>query len=296
MKTNPIELVIEPRKSDLGDGFFVRRAIPYAKKRMVGPFIFFDHMGPAILTKENPLSVRSHPHIGLSTLTYLFEGEMLHRDSLGNELTIRPGAVNWMTAGRGIVHSERSNPETPMNIEGIQLWIALPKAFEEIEPSFVHVDEKDIPEIEIGNSIFNLVAGSAFGKKSPVPVYSPLFYLNGKMQCADTFKLEVDEKSEGAVYVSSGKITCGDQEFIPGQMVCFTQGSTVEFTALEESHVLVLGGEIFPEKRFIFWNFVSSSEERLEQAKHDWHNDKFPKVINETDRIPLPDGAFRKTF
>lgn len=293
MNESIIAHVIEPRKSDLGDGFFVRRSIPYAKKRMVGPFIFFDHMGPATLSQEHPLTVRAHPHIGLSTLTYLFEGEILHRDSLGNELFIRPGEVNWMTAGKGIAHSERSNPNEPMGLEGIQLWIALPKEFEEIEPSFVHVDEKDIPVVEIANSTFNVIAGSAFGKTSPVPVHSPLFYINGQMTCADTFHLDMPSKNEGAVYVVKGKISVGDQEFTPGQMVCFHEGVAIDFTALEESHVLILGGEIFPEKRFIFWNFVSSSEERLEQAKWDWHEGKFPKVIKETEKIPLPEGSLK---
>lgn len=287
--SDKIELIISPRPSDLGDGFFVSRALPYQKKRMVGPFIFLDHMGPAVLTQKNPLTVRSHPHIGLSTLTYLFKGEMLHRDTLGNELVISPGAVNWMTAGSGIAHSERSHfSSEKMEIEGIQLWIALPKASEEIAPSFVHVENKNIPVIEAGKNKLTLIAGSAFGKSSPVPVYSPLFYLEGKYQNQERFELPIEAGSEGAVYVAKGEIVVDGQFVTANQLVCFKPGVALEFEAVGEAHVMILGGEIFPEKRFIFWNFVSSSQERIEQAKKDWQDQKFGQVINETEFIPLP--------
>lgn len=286
-----IELVVEPRTSDLGDGFTVRRALPYAKKRMVGPFIFLDHMGPAVFTKEKPLLVRSHPHIGLSTLTYLFSGEMLHRDSLGNELVISPGEVNWMTAGSGIAHSERSHiVQEEMHLEGIQLWIALPKKSEEVAPSFVHVDEKDLPKIQVGESHLALIAGEAFGIKSPVPVYSPLFYLGGFLKSQDAFQLKMEKSHEGAVYVAKGEIQIEDQTFREGELICFKAGEDLNFVALSECRVMVLGGEIFPEKRFIFWNFVSSSEERIEVAKQDWRDQKFGPVINEKEFIPLPEG------
>ena len=287
--SDKIELIIDPRPSDLGDGFFVRRALPYQKKRMVGPFIFLDHMGPAVFSHEHPLLVRAHPHIGLSTLTFLFKGEMLHRDSLGNELVISPGAVNWMTAGSGIAHSERSHlTSEKMDLEGIQLWIALPKAHEEVVPSFVHVETKDIPVIEAGKNKLTLIAGSAFGKTSPVPVYSPLFYLEGRYQNAERFELKVAGGSEGAVYVAKGEIVVEGEFVKANQLVCFKPGVAIEFEAVGEAHVMILGGEIFPEKRFIFWNFVSSSEARIEQAKQDWREQKFGQVIHETEFIPLP--------
>lgn len=287
--SDKIELIIDPRPSDLGDGFFVRRALPYQKKRMVGPFIFLDHMGPAVFSQEHPLLVRAHPHIGLSTLTFLFKGEMLHRDSLGNELVISPGAVNWMTAGSGIAHSERSHlTSEKMDLEGIQLWIALPKAHEEVVPSFVHVETKDIPVIEAGKNKLTLIAGSAFGKTSPVPVYSPLFYLEGRYQNAERFELKVAGGSEGAVYVAKGEIVVEGEFVKANQLVCFKPGVAIEFEAVGEAHVMILGGEIFPEKRFIFWNLVSSSEARIEQAKQDWREQKFGQVIHETEFIPLP--------
>jgi redox-sensitive bicupin YhaK (pirin superfamily) len=289
--SDKIELIVDPRASDLGDGFMVRRALPYQKKRMVGPFIFLDHMGPAVFSKEHPLLVRAHPHIGLSTLTFLFKGEMLHRDTLNNELVIRPGEVNWMTAGRGIAHSERSYlSNESMDLEGIQLWIALPKASEEVAPSFVHVDTKDIPVIESGRNKLTLIAGSAFGKTSPVPVYSPLFYLEGKYQDQERFELKVNADSEGAIYVAKGEIKVDDQIITAHQLVCFKPGVALEFEAVGDAHVMILGGEIFPEKRFIFWNFVSSSEARIEEAKNDWHHQRFGQVINETEFIPLPGG------
>ena len=284
-----IELIVDPRPSDLGDGFIVRRALPYQKKRMVGPFIFLDHMGPAVFSKEHPLLVRAHPHIGLSTLTFLFKGEMLHRDTLNNELVVRPGEVNWMTAGSGIAHSERSYlTSEKMELEGIQLWIALPKASEEVAPSFVHVDTQDIPIIENGKNKLTLIAGSAFGKTSPVPVYSPLFYLEGKYQAGERFKLDVNHASEGAIYVARGEITVYGEKVSAHQLVCLKPGVAVEFEAIGEALVMILGGEIFPEKRFIFWNFVSSSEERIAKAKQDWIEQKFGQVINETEFIPLP--------
>ena len=287
--SDKIELIVDPRPSDLGDGFIVRRALPYQKKRMVGPFIFLDHMGPATFSKEHPLLVRSHPHIGLSTLTFLFKGEMLHRDSLNNELVVRPGEVNWMTAGSGIAHSERSHlAGDKMDLEGIQLWIALPKHAEEVAPSFIHVDTPDIPKIDVGRNELTLIAGSAFGKTSPVPVYSPLFYLEGKYKDQERFSLPVESNAEGAIYVAAGEIKVDGQLITHHQLVCFKPGVAVEFESIGESRVMILGGEIFPEKRFIFWNFVSSSEKRIELAKTEWAQQKFGQVINETEFIPLP--------
>jgi hypothetical protein len=285
-----VELIIEPRKNDLGDNFIVRRALPYSKKRMVGPFIFLDHMGPAYLKDQDELKVRSHPHIGLSTITFLFSGDMLHRDSLGNELTIKPGEVNWMTAGRGIVHSERSYPQADGSpLEGIQAWIALPVHAEDIEPSFVHHDAPELKSVLIGGNRFTLIAGEALGEKSPVPVYSPLFYLHGNMKSNDNFAFDLPSNQEGAVYVAKGEIEIEGKSIPEGTMVVFQKETKIEFSALSDSSLMILGGEVFPEKRFVFWNFVSSSQEKIEAAKKRWREGSFEAVINETEKIPLPE-------
>lgn len=284
-----IEIVIPSRTSDLGNDFKVRRTLPYAKKRMVGPFIFFDHLGPANITEQNGLSVRAHPHIGLATLTYLFSGEITHRDTLGNEQIIRPHEVNWMTAGRGIAHSERSRrSEQSKLLEGLQVWIALPKEIEDIEPNFNHFEVSDIPSVDVGNNKFKLIAGKAFGKKSPVPVYSPLFYLVGDMSAQDIFAMDLDAEVEGAVYVAKGQLNCDHKIYEEGTFICFHKGTSINFMAQVDAHVIILGGEVFPEKRFIWWNFVSSSEAKIEIAKMRWSNHDFGKVINEEEEIPLP--------
>ncbi len=284
-----IAIVIQPRQSDLGGGLKVRRALPFAKKRMVGPFIFLDHMGPVELAKDQEMKVRAHPHIGLSTLTYLFQGELLHRDTLGTEQMIRPREVNWMTAGKGIAHSETARDEkSSLILEGLQAWIALPLSHEDAEPSFVHVDASDIPEIMKGKAKYHLVAGSAFGKSSPVPVHSPLFYLCGESLTDDPFSLEVPSGQEGGVYVSKGQIRVNGETYDEGSLIVYTPGTPVIFESLSGSRVAVIGGEIFPEKRIIWWNFVSSSQEKIENAKKRWQEDGFGHVIHETERIPLP--------
>jgi redox-sensitive bicupin YhaK (pirin superfamily) len=285
-----IELVIRPRINDIGDGFKVRRALPFQKKRMVGPYIFLDHMGPMQLDQDHKLKVRAHPHIGLSTLTYLFTGTIFHRDTLGFEQAIRPGEVNWMTAGRGIAHSERSVPDEEGILEGIQVWIALPKELEDIEPSFVHKSNAEIPYVDVGGASYQLVAGSAFGKSSPVPVHSQLFYLGGEVEAHHQFSMKLASQTEGAVYIAQGKIEVEGEVYEEGALISFLKGTAIDYKTLTKCRLVIVGGEVFPEKRYIFWNFVSSSPEKIEQAKLAWKNKSFGNVIHEDEYIPLPDN------
>jgi redox-sensitive bicupin YhaK (pirin superfamily) len=285
-----IELVIEPRRRDLG-GFEVARALPYAKRRMVGPFIFLDHMGPVVFPPGIPKSVdvRPHPHIGLSTVTYLFEGEIMHRDSVGSEQAIRPGEVNWMTAGRGITHSERfergRREGGPLN--GMQSWVALPKEHEETEPAFAHYGTERLPTADEGGVWLRVIAGEAFGLKAEVPAYSPIFYVHGTLAAGARLQLP-DTYSERAVYVVSGSIEADGQTFGEGRLVVFGAGAGVTLTGVTPAVVMLLGGEPLGE-RFIEWNFVSSSKERIEQAKADWRAGrmKLPDQDN-AEFIPLP--------
>jgi redox-sensitive bicupin YhaK (pirin superfamily) len=282
-----IEIVISQRRRDLG-GFEVGRVLPFAKRRMVGPFVFFDHMGPVDFPAGLPRSVdvRPHPHIGLATLTYLFDGEIMHRDSVGSEQPIRPGEVNWMTAGRGITHSERFERARREGgrMDGIQAWVALPRALEESDPAFSHhravrLDEK-----------VRLIAGEAFGEKSPVPVHSPLFYLHCELARGDEVALPT-RYAERAAYVASGAVEVEGQRFEAGQMVVFRAGDASPIRAASAAVVMLLGGEPLGE-RFIEWNFVSSSRERIEQAKADWRAGrmKLPDLDN-AEFIPLPEPA-----
>lgn len=284
-----IEHVIGPKKSDLGDNFVVRRFLPRAGKRMVGPFIFWDHMGPVIIQKEREMKVRSHPHIGLATITYLFKGEILHRDSLGNEQFIKPGEVNWMTAGRGIVHSERSLSDSPRELEGIQLWVALPSDQEEVEPRFDHFKEGDLPDRENEGLYLRCIAGEVLGLKSPVPVYSDLFYLTGCFRKTSSFEMNLSKNQEAAVYVVKGQIEIEGKLFSRFSMVTFHKGSKISFAGQDGAEFMFFGGEVFPEKRHIWWNFVSSRKERIEEAKRAWRAGEFQPVINETEVIPLPE-------
>jgi redox-sensitive bicupin YhaK (pirin superfamily) len=285
-----IEHIIVPNESDLGDNFVVRRSLPKAKKRLVGPFIFWDHMGPVVLQGDNSMKVRAHPHIGLATITYLFSGSILHRDSLGNEQYIRPGEVNWMTAGKGIAHSERANFEEPTTLEGIQLWVALPREHEEVDPSFVHHKEKDLPLLESGPASLRLIAGSALGHQSPVPVYSDLFYFAGEFKKSGSLTFNLGENQEAGLYVIEGTIDCEGQTFERYNLITFKKGSELSFSASEGARFMLFGGDVFPEGRTIWWNFVSSNPERIEKAKDDWSSDRFGKVINETEFIPLPEN------
>ena len=289
-----IELVIDQRRKDLG-GFEVGRVLPYAPHRMVVPFIFFDHMGPAEFQPGFPrtVDVRPHPHIGLSTLSYLFDGAMTHRDSVGSEIVIRPGEVNWMTAGSGITHSERFEDLRAHGgrMDGIQTWLALPVESEEVAPAFSHHEGNDeLPFYEGGGMSARLVAGKAFGAEAKVPVFSPLFYVHWELAAGAKAALPA-EYPERAAYVAKGRVEIDGQAIGTGQMAVFLPGETITFTALEPSTVMLLGGEpVGP--RFIDWNFVSSSKERIDQAKADWRAGrmKLPDLDHD-EFIPLPEPS-----
>lgn len=282
-----IQIILRPKQKDLGDGFTVRRTLPDVRKRMVGPFVFWDHMGPVELSGTNEMVVRAHPHIGLATITYLFAGEILHRDSLGNEQVIRPGEVNWMTAGRGIVHSERAKNT---KLEGIQLWVALPEDKEDIAPSFIHTKQQALPHIEHNGVKLRLIAGKAFAAESPIPVFSDIFYLNGIAPVSSQFDLPLRSNQEGAVYLTEGEISVEGQTILPGTMVVFKPGESISFTIPKHSEFMLLGGEIFPNIPTVWWNLVSHSKAKIEQAKKDWREGRFPKVPNESEFIPLPES------
>jgi redox-sensitive bicupin YhaK (pirin superfamily) len=285
-----IEHVIEQRRRDLG-GFEVGRVLPASGRRMVGPFVFFDHMGPVDFPAGIPRSVdvRPHPHIGLSTVTYLFEGEIMHRDSVGSEQPIRPGEVNWMTAGRGITHSERFERARREggHMHGIQAWVALPREDEETDPGFVHYDAGALPLLEGGGGRGRLIAGEAFGVRSPVRTHSPMVYAHWTLDPDARMELPA-EYPERALYVAAGSIEIDHRVHEPGKMLVFAPGQPVVLTAVEAAIVLLLGGEPLGE-RFVEWNFVSSSRERIEQAKTDWRAGrmKLPD-LDDTEWIPLP--------
>lgn len=291
-----IELVIPSRERDLG-GFSVRRVLPYATHRMVGPFIFFDHIGPAEFAPGQGINVRPHPHINLATVTYLFEGQIHHRDSLGSDQLIEPGAINWMTAGHGIVHSERT-PEhlrkSGSRISGIQSWVALPAESEEIAPSFQHYESDCMPEFIIDHVQLKLLLGSAFDHQSPVAVSSDLFYLHVKMPQNTRLSLPLHAR-EGAVYVVDGKVLVNEQEISQYSMAVGRQCGSLVINALQDSQLMLLGGKTVG-KRYIYWNFVSSSEDKIEKAKAEWSNgpgaagSRFPKIPrDDQEYIPLPD-------
>lgn len=286
-----VNLIIEERAANIGN-FMVGRLLPFREKRAVGPFVFIDHMGPACMADHENLDVPPHPHIGLSTLTYLFDGSITHRDSLGVAMDITPGAVNWMTAGKGVVHSERTPEHLRMRdkfMHGLQIWVALPKHLEEIEPSFHHIEAKELPAWESDEVKYKLIAGEAFGKKSPVPVHSPLYFIEIKTNKPAQISIGKDLFGESALYILEGNISAGGHSYDPKHILITTDATLCEFEMAENTTVYIFGGEPFPEERFIYWNFVSSSKERIEQAKQDWINDKFPRVPGETERVPLPD-------
>lgn len=289
-----IQLIIEERAADIGN-FLVGRLLPFRQKRAVGPFVFIDHMGPAKLSDHQNLDIGPHPHIGLSTLTYLFEGAIMHRDSVGSMMEIKPGAVNWMTSGKGVVHSERT-PEylrhSEKHLHGLQIWVALPTELEEMDPSFTHIEADDIPAWIENNVHFKLIAGEAFGKKSPVPVYSPLYFLEIKTQEATTISIGEELFGESALYILEGSIRDGEEEFEPKQILIAKNAELCTFDMAANTTVYIFGGEAFPEERFIFWNFVSSRKERIEEAKQAWINQTFPKIEGETGFVPLPEPKF----
>lgn len=285
-----IEQIILPRDKDLG-GFTVRRILPFAKRRMVGPFIFLDHMGPAGFAPGEGMDVRPHPHIGLATVTYLFEGEIIHRDTLGSHRAITVGDVNWMTAGRGIAHSERTGSTErgrPHRMHGLQSWVALPKDAEECAPEFFHHPAATLPKLSLPGAALTIIAGEAFGKRAPVKTYSPVFYVEALMEKGASLTLPNDY-SDRAAYIVSGDVHIAGERIAPLTLPVFHANESVTITADAPSRVMLLGGEPFPEARHIWWNFVSSSEARLEQAKLDWKNGIFGTIPgDENEFIPLP--------
>lgn len=287
---NPVDTIIIPRVRDIGE-FTVRRALPAQARRSVGPFVFFDQMGPAVFQAGQALDVRPHPHIGLSTITWLFEGEIEHRDSLGYRLTIRPGEVNWMTAGRGIVHSERSpasQRREGARLSGIQAWVALPKAQENCEPGFQHYTADAIPRLEEKGVALALITGSAWGKRSRVVTASPTLYAELKLDKDRRFQFPVLAE-EQAVYVAEGTVEIAGSAFRAGTLVVLRPNTPVQLTALEASRCMLLGGDALDGPRHLWWNFVASSTERLEQAKDDWRSGRFAMVEGDPEFIPLPE-------
>jgi redox-sensitive bicupin YhaK (pirin superfamily) len=286
-----LQNVIVPRPRDIG-GFEVRRVLPSLERRSVGPFVFFDQMGPAELAPGQGIDVRPHPHIGLATVTYLFAGMIIHRDSLGTVQSIEPGEVNWMTAGRGIVHSERSDSELRkrrQKLYGIQIWVALPKQHEETAPDFTHYPAEALPRVEGEGKDVRVIAGSLFGKKSPVKTLSPLFYADANLQPTASLVLGTDYE-ERAVYLLEGSVEVGGQNFESGRLLVFSSGDQITTKANSAARLLLFGGEPLDGPRHVWWNFVSSSRERIEQAKSDWKAQRFAPVPGDAEFIPLPEG------
>jgi redox-sensitive bicupin YhaK (pirin superfamily) len=298
-----VELLIEARPRDLG-GFPVRRVLPSLRRRLVGPFVFFDHMGPMRLAPGAGMDVRPHPHIGLATVTFLFEGTIDHKDSLGTAQSIAPGDVNWMTAGRGIAHSERSSPAARLagvQLHGIQSWVALPREHEEVAPSFVHYPAAALPRVSLPGARLDIVAGAAWGARSPVGVLWPTLYAHAQLDAGARLPVAAapaaasttpQDHEERAVYVVEGSIGCEALTAGAGTMLVLRPGVPATLEAREgPARVMVLGGAQLPEPRFVWWNFVSSSRERLERAKADWREARFGVVPgDELERIPLPEG------
>jgi len=283
-----IKTMLEPKEKDL-DGFTVRRLMPTAEMRSVGPFVFFDHLGPAYFPPGRGIDVRPHPHIGLATITFLFEGEILHRDSLGMVQPIRPNEINWMTAGRGIVHSERTPPElrtTGHTAHALQLWVALPEADEESEPAFWHYDSTDLPLIEEEGRSIRVMIGEAYGVTSAVKTFSPTLYVAADLKAGATITVP-DNVEERAVYVVAGALSAGDISVPLHSMAVFDAAPDIELTATQDSTLVFIGGSGLG-KRSVWWNLVATRKELIEKAKQDWQEGRFPKVPGETEFIPLP--------
>jgi redox-sensitive bicupin YhaK (pirin superfamily) len=286
-----IELVIDGRARDLGAGFMVRRVLPAPHRQLVGPFIFFDQMGPVALPAGQGMDVRPHPHIALATVTYLFAGEIMHKDSVGSVQAIRPGDVNWMVAGRGIVHSERSSDETRrtgQRVHGIQSWVALPSELEESEPSFEHHPAAAIPTVRRAGVALDVIAGTAYGQRSPVGVLSPTLYVHAQLD--DGAELEVDDEHEQrAVYVVEGELELDGYSLGQGQMAVLVKGASVQLRSRGTSRAMLVGGAKLEGERHMYWNFVSSDPARIERAKADWQARRFPEVPSDAaEFIPLP--------
>jgi hypothetical protein len=287
-----IKQVIVPRTSDLGDGFTVQRALPSAQSRMVGPFVFFDHFGPAVFRSGQGLDVRPHPHIGLATVTYLFDGEIMHRDSLGTAAPILPGEVNWMTAGRGIVHSERTGPERRAsgdNLHGLQCWVALPADKEEMQPAFAHHAVEEFPMVRDNGKAVRVVVGQLYGQRSPVATASGTLFADAHLAAGATLPLDAGHE-ERAIYLLDGEIDISGDRFGPDRLLVFKPGDAVAIKALTDAHLTVFGGGAMDGPRHIWWNFVSSRKDRIEQAKAEWAAGHFGKVPgDEIEFIPLPE-------
>lgn len=286
-----VKLIIEERAVNIGK-FMVGRLLPFRQKRMVGPFIYIDHMGPVKLNERENFDVLPHPHIGLSTLTFLFEGSIMHRDTLGNEVEIKPGAVNWMTAGKGIVHSERT-PEylrqSNLFMHGLQIWVALPKEKEQMEPEFFHVEKEQIPTWTEGDLQFKLIAGEALGRKSPVPVFSKLFMIEIKSTTEQQVNIGEQLYGESGLYILKGSIKSDKNVYQSKQLLVAKDSSLCQFTIAANSSIYIFGGEAFPEERLIDWNFVSTSKELIDEAKRKWKAQEYPKIKgDETEYFPYP--------
>jgi redox-sensitive bicupin YhaK (pirin superfamily) len=282
--------LLKPHTRDIG-GLEVRRVLPGFPHRTVGPFIFLDHMGPVTFAAGNGIDVRPHPHIGLATVTYLFEGEILHRDSLGSVQAIAPGDVNWMTAGRGIVHSERTAPEVRQagpRMHGIQTWVALPRASELAEPAFHHHPKAALPHVSVPGVELRVIAGTAFGEHSPVRVFSPTLYVAAEMEAGSAFELPPEHEQRG-VYVVDGELSVAGSGVPPQHLAVIEHGESVEVRAATRARAMLLGGAKTDGERFIWWNFVASSRERIEEAKRLWREQRFPRIPGETEFVPLPD-------
>lgn len=288
-----IAQTLQAHTKDLGDGFEVRRLLPAAARRMVGPFVFFDHMGPVRFAPGQAIDVRPHPHIGLATVTYLFEGALMHRDSLGFVQRITPGDVNWMTAGHGIVHSERSPDDergTTRTLHGIQIWIALPQADERTEPGFEHHPRATLPVLPLAHAELRLIAGSGWGLSSPARTFSPMVY--AALEAADATRLELPaEHAERAIYVVEGEVSAGAERIAPRTMAVFEPGTAASITTAGAAKVMICGGAPLDGERFIHWNFVASRRELIEDARKRWREQRFERVPGETEFIPLPGTA-----
>ena len=299
MQSN-VGLILEEKAADIGN-FMVGRLLPFRQKRAVGPFVFIDHMGPACLKEHQNLDVPPHPHIGLSTLTYLFDGAIFHRDSMGNAIEIKPGEVNWMTAGKGVVHSERT-PEylrkEDKYLHGFQIWIGLPKALEQSEPSFHHINKEDIPTWQENGITYKLIAGSIKDKTSPVPVHSKLYFIEIKTETAQTINIGDQLYGEVGMYVLDGTVKIEGNDYGSKQLLIAKNASLCEFNTNGKTTLYLFGGEPFEEERFMFWNFVNSDKTILEQAKENWkhqNHDAFPKIPNDDQEyVPLPEAPYKK--
>ena len=287
-----LEQLLEGRPRDLG-GFSVRRLLPSAELRSIGPFVFFDHMGPAHFASGEGIDVRPHPHIGLATVTYLFEGQFMHRDSLGTAQLIRPGDVNWMVAGRGIVHSERTPAELRQTdagsaLHGIQVWVALPQSEEETDPSFEHHGAASLPELRQSGTVLRVIAGEAYGAAAPTSVFSPMFYVTASMEQGAQLGLP-DHYAERAVYVVEGEVEIGGHSLGAGTLATVAADAPATVIARVPARLMLFGGAALDGPRHLSWNFVSSSRERIEQARRDWREQRFEPVPGDSERIPLPE-------